>query len=145
MKLVYALLIGVMVLSFAGAVQAQDEDPYAGSYTCSGDPQVGCGACTDIEFDVPSGMVVKHVSGNSYELCPEFNSNSPRLMGDDDCDPITIQDGVAHWSGSGSGEGCTFTGQGTATFDGSTIRMDETGTVTGKCNCDVKLSAFCSR
>jgi hypothetical protein len=144
MKIVYALLVGIMVFSFAGAVRAQGEDPYSGSYTCSGEPQQGCGTCTDLEIDPPSGMIVKKVSGNTYELCPQFDNDALGL-GDDDCKSITIQDGVGHWTDSGSGEGSTFTGQGTATFDGSTIKIVETGKVTGKCNCDINLNAVCTR
>jgi len=144
MKIVYALLVGVMVFSFAGAVQAQDTDPYSGSYSCSGEPQQGCGTCTDVEFDSPSGMVVKKVSGDTYQICPQYNSNALGL-GDDDCDTVTIRDGVAHWSESGSGEGCTFTGEATIDFNGSTAKMVEIGKVTGKCNCDVNLSAVCTR
>ena len=144
MKIVYALFIGIVLFSFAGIAQAQ-EDPYSGSYSCSGEPQEGCGQCTDVEIDPPSGVVVKKVSGNSYQICSQYNNDALGIRANNDCATVTIQDGVAHWSGTVSGGGVTFTGQVTAKFDGSTINAQETGKVTGKCTCDLSLSAICTK
>ena len=144
MKIVYALLIGIALFTFAGVAQADDVD-YSGTYSCSGDPQEGCGKCQDIEIDPPSGVVVKKVSGNTYKICSQFNNDALGIRANNDCDTVTIQDGVAHWSGTVHGPGVTFRGEVTANFDGSTIRAEESGKVTGKCICDLKVSAICTK
>jgi len=140
-KLVYALFIGFIVLSMSGIAQA--DDPYSGTYSCSGQPQEGCGQCTDIEIYPPNGVVVSQ-AGATYQICPTYDDPS-KLRGDQDCVNIAIVDGVAHWSGTTTGEGITFTGQATATFSGNTIRASETGQVSGICNCNVSLSATCTK
>jgi len=144
MKIMYVLLIGIVVFSFAGVVQAQEVD-YSGSYSCSGEPQEGCGECKEIDIYPPSGVVVTKVSGNTYKICDQYNNDALGIRANNDCTTVTIQDGVTHWNGTITGPGVTFTGEVTAHFDGSTISAEETGKVTGKCNCDLKLTAICSK
>lgn len=144
MNIVYALLIGLMVFCFAGVVQADDVD-YSGSYSCSGEPQQGCGECTEIDIYPPSGVVVTKVSGDSYQICPQYNNDALGIRANEDCITVTIQDGVVHWNGTVTGPDVTFNGEVTANFDGTTIRAEETGKVTGKCNCDLKLTAVCTK
>lgn len=143
MKIVYALLIGIIVFSFAGAVQAEED--YSGTYACSGTPQEGCGECKLIEIEPPSGLVVTKVGDNTYKICPQFNSNALGVSGDEECDTVTLTDGVAHWSGSFSGEGETVTGEATLTFSDNNIEGVATGKASGKCNCDISVQAFCSK
>lgn len=148
MKTMYALLIGIALFSFAGTAQAQDSDPYSGTYICSGEPQMGCGSgeeCSSIEIYPPSSVTVKKIGG-SYQICPQYDTDTLGIRsGNGDCVDVEIKNGVAHWSGTTKGMGVTFSGEVTATFDGSTINAEEKGRVRGACNCDLSLKAICTK
>ena len=144
MKSLYILLAAIILFSFAGLAQAQD-DPYSGSYTCSGQPQYGCGSCTDIEFDPFTRVTVSKVDNNQYQLCPEWDNDKLGLRNDEGCVVGTVVDGQAHWDESQSGGGYTFNGQVTVTFSGSQLTAEETGQLSGECSCEVHLQTVCTK
>ena len=143
MKIVYALFIGIVLFSFAGIAQAQ-EDPYSGSYSCSGEPQEGCGQCKEIEIYPASGVVVRK-NGDAYDICPQFSNDKLGIRAGEECVTVKIVDGVAHWSGTSTSQGETFTGEVTLTFSGNTMNAKETGQVSGECSCSLNLSAICTK
>lgn len=140
MKTMFFILIGVILFSFGTIAQA--EDPYAGTYTCSGDPKLGCGTCADFAMAPPTAIVVIR-DGSTYKFCPKFDDSSG-LRGDA-CETSDIQNGKAHWSQHMSADQLTIDAKATATFNGSSLSLKESGTISGKCNCDFSLKALCTK
>ena len=146
MKILYMLLVAVMLFAFAGLAQAQ-EDPYSGSYSCSGEPQHGCGSgeCSDLDIYPPYAVNITKVSGNIYQFCPQFDSSKPGIMGNNECLTFPIEDGHAHWSGTSSCSDLTFTGEATIDFSGNSFTAVESGQASGICECALRLEAVCTK
>ncbi|WP_419786478.1 hypothetical protein [Pseudodesulfovibrio sp.] len=140
MKIVQTLLIVIAVFAFAGAAQAQ-EDPYSGTYSCSG-PSKPCGDC---DVAPPSGVVISKVSGNTYQFCPQYDSNARGTQGSNGCVTMEINNGEGHWSGTNPGEGVTFSGEVNLKFDGSQLTAEEIGTFSGMCECETTLTGICTK
>ena len=133
MKALCILLVGVFLFVFG--VVAQADDPYVGSYSCSGSPMQGCGSCPDFSIEGPKRMVVSYVSGTTYKFCDETG----------ECETGDVQGGVARWTEKDSDEGITISATATATFNNNTLTMAEYGTVSGSCSCDFSVQTLCTK
>ena len=145
MKILYTLLVAVMLFAFAGLALAQ-EDPYAGSYSCSGQPQHGCGSgeCSDVDIYPPYSITITK-AGDQYQVCPQFESGKAGVRGSNDCFTLSIKDGHGEWSGTSSTSDITFTGEATLDFNGNSFKAEETGQASGLCSCALHLEAVCTK
>ncbi|KAB1443141.1 hypothetical protein [Pseudodesulfovibrio senegalensis] len=140
MKPFYALLVVIALSSFAAVAQAQ-EDPYVGSYSCSGDPQEGCGFYGGTIYPISNVVVTK--AGDRYKFCLQYQQGSDSQT----CKKTDIVNGQAKWKGSRMlvPYELEFFNETTVTISGSSIKIEEKGVANGDAGvCDLTMQAICT-